>query len=886
MKENPADGLATKYKITLLLVCRNESESEYFSDFLSNNLSIFDNYIAYDDASSDSTPEILESFGFHVIQNEFSQFKSELLIRSKLVNRAQTLWPETDWFVILDSDELLLSSRSELEILLSQAENLNCEGISFPLVNLWKSRSSYRTDEYFNKVKKVHAWRNKPQLFFSKGYGLHRELHPVNLKRILEQKRISITHLGFSSADLITKKFVSYKYLGQRGRMLWRLIDERNLELSDVSTISDKLGERFTDWFSGQKQISPSKTPLAKYLWNARVLEKTTHHITHGKPLVTLICLIYEGVDWLEFAYGELLMLQAELEPGTAEIMFCANDPSKEVVDFLKSNNIPHVVFRNPDSEEHYLSRVYRAYNHAVTVAKSDYCLLVNSDMAFTPGFLTRILNSKAPDALIVGQLVESGTLLPGPLAIKKNFGKNLRKFKREKFIDFASRIDGPESKLGGLYMPLLAHTDTFLELGSFPEGNLTPDSLTDYLSGKSKPVISKPGEKCVSGDAAMFKKAEMLGIRHVTNTYAVAYHFQEGEKRHASPRKNSSIHSGFAIANDSLNGINNERVLWNVLVDLLRKNGIRVLEWNTGKIHFSLITLRKLGRLKFKPTGKPRVKLQNATYLPSIQGATRNMSLLQDQVQPKRLKDLQKKVIKASQTVITNSIDLIDLDSSSHFVWQPLPVNDLWLDTPVSVNRTPNKTIFVGALDETKGWRDVTAIISAHPEIEFLVVSKYPPEVEMQEISNLSNVQVFSQLSQEELIQLMDTCEFFLLGSPFETQCLAAMEAALRDLAIIMKPTGILGEAPNSEEFGYFSENLESAFNEAIHDYSQLKRKEPRKALLEMHLSAREIEEEWLDLLSTELKESFKPNIELKRSFVARIGNRITRPKRINLND
>ena len=207
MRKNPTHYAEKKFRITLLLVCRNESESEYFSDFLSENLSNFDNYIAYDDASSDSTPEILESFGFHVIRNEFSQFKSELLIRSKLVNAAQARWPETDWFVILDSDELLLSSRSELESLLSDAEKLNCEGISFPLVNLWKSRISYRTDEYFNKVRKVHAWRNKPQLFFSKNYGLHRELHPTNLRNILEQNRISIVHLGFSSINLISKKF-------------------------------------------------------------------------------------------------------------------------------------------------------------------------------------------------------------------------------------------------------------------------------------------------------------------------------------------------------------------------------------------------------------------------------------------------------------------------------------------------------------------------------------------------------------------------------------------------------------------------------------------------------------------------------------------------------
>ncbi len=872
--------------ITLLLVCANEEKSEYFSEFLKNNLLIFDHYIAYDDASHDLTPNLLEQHGFKVIRNEFSKFRNELLIRAELVDRAKREFPDTDWFFILDSDEIILASRRELEDLLEKAEARQCHGVSFHLVNLWRSKTKFRVDEYFNAVRKVHAWRNTENIAFSGQFGLHNELHPISIGKILDQKVLSLIHLGFSSKELIIKKFISYKNLGQKSRMLWRLIDERDIDLVELCQLNSKLGERAHAWLNTQTESDLEECSLAQYLWEARKFEKSIRSTPKRQPVVTLVCLIYSGIDWLEFSYGELLRLQSELNEGVAEILICANDPTDEVVDFLESNEIPHIVFRNDNPHEHYLSRVYRAYNYAVSMSKGEFCLLVNSDMAYAPGFLTRMLDERSLKSLVVGQLVESGTLRPGKLAIKRNFGKTLEKFNRGKFERYASRISTKGLKPGGLFMPLLVSRETFQQLGGFPEGNLIPESLPDYLSGISKPVISKPGEKCVSGDAAMFKKAELLGIRHETNTDAVAYHFQEGEKRHASQTKNQSIHSGFAIANDSLNGINNERVLWNTLVDLLRNKGIRVLEWNTGKIHFSVLTLRKLGRLKFKPTGRPRVKLQNATYLPNIEGATRNIALLQDQVQPKRLKNLQKKVIKSSQTVITNSIELIDVDSTSHFVWQPLPVNDLWLDTPVSKSRTPNKTIFVGALDDTKGWRDVKAIISSHPKIEFLVVSKYPPEVEMQEISNLSNVQVFSQLSQEELIQLMDTCEFFLLGSPFETQCLAAMEAALRDLAIVMKPTGILGEAPNSAEFGYFSENLEAAFNEAIHDYSQSKRKESRKALLEMHLSAREIEDEWLDLLSTELKESFKPQIQPKRSLAIRIRNRITRPRRIQLND
>jgi hypothetical protein len=871
--------------LTLLLICANEEKSGHLDEFLRINLSIFDNLIAYDDASFDSTPSHLADSGFTVITGEFSKFKNELMIRQELVQHATNIFPQTEWFFILDSDELLLASREEIESLIREAEKRDCDGISFHLVNLWKSRTQFRTDELFNKVRKVHAWRNNGELMFSRESGLHRELHPINLRRILDQSRISILHLGFSRFDLIVSKFVSYSRLGQRGRMLWRLIDERGLLLANISSIREMLGSRASDWISKQPTNPVEKTPLSKYLWESRRIEKMSKVINRDKPLVTLICLIYSGVDWLEFAYGELLTLQQELQEGVADVLFCANDPSDEVVEFLQSNSIPHIIFRNPNPREHYLSRVYRAYNHAVTKASGEYCLLVNSDMAFSQGFLTRMLDSRSKTTLAVGQLVESGTLKPGPLAIKKNFGRNLQSFSRKKFYQFASQIEGPETRNGGLFMPLMVQREAFLNLGAFPEGNLEPESLSNYLKGY-EPIISRPGEKCISGDAAFFEKAEKNKMKHVTVTHAVAYHFQEGEKRHATERRNREIHSGIAIANDSLNGINNERVLWNVLVDLLRNTGIRVLEWNTGKVRFPLYSFRKLALLNFKPTGNPRVKLQNATYLPQIGGALRNISLLQDRVEAKRLQNLQESVLGQSNAVVTNSIPMIDLDSTSHFIWQPLPINDLWIDTPLPETKSSLKTIFVGALDSTKGWKDVKSIIRAHPEIEFVVVSKYEAELESRSISKFPNVQVFHKLSQSELISVMDSCELFLLGSPFETQCLAAMEAAMRNLAIVMKPTGMLGEAPNSEEFGFFSEDLAYAFEKAVMEYSAGQHKESRSALIDMHFSAAEIEQEWFKILSDELKESFKPQSPSEQTLISRVKNKLFGIKRIKLDD
>jgi hypothetical protein len=152
--------------------------------------------------------------------------------------------------------------------------------------------------------------------------------------------------------------------------------------------------------------------------------------------------------------------------------------------------------------------------------------------------------------------------------------------------------------------------------------------------------------------------------------------------------------------------------------------------------------------------------------------------------------------------------------------------------------------------------------------------------------ISKQKNVQMYNQLSQENLISLMDTCELFILGSPFETQCLAAMEAAARDLAIVMKPTGLLGESPDAEQFGYFSSNLTLAFNNAIKDYSNSLKKNPRKALEKMHFSATEIEKEWEKIFLTEIKLSFRPQTKLNFSLSERVKNKIFGSKLVKLND
>jgi hypothetical protein len=671
-------------ELTLIAVCRNEADTGHINTFLKWNIPLFDNVLIYDDASSDDTVKLLKQFGVEVMENEISFFKNELLIREKILAEAKVRFPRTGWFMILDLDEVLTCSQEELMTIIDKAESQNCTGVRFRLVNLWKSEIYFRTDEYFNRVAKIHLWKNQREMYFSGESGLHRELHPISIQAIYAQESIRILHLGFSTREKIVTKFLTYKNFGQESRNLWRLIDERFMETQALSSIASSLGQNIDEWINQAGLGQPSATSVAQYLSDVRELEATkARH--EKKPFVTLICLIYSGIDWLEFAYGELLLLQKEFEQGEVEILFCANDASQEVLDFLKYNNIPHIEFNNADPKEHYISRVYRAYNFATRVAKSEYCLLVNSDMAYTPGFLTKMLLQRDKDSFVVAKLVESGTLKPGPLAVKRNFGKTLPRFRRKAFYKYALRKEEPGVAEGGLFMPLLVSRDVFLNLGGFPEGNITPGSLDSYIQSE-RFEIAKPGTRCVSGDEALFKKANLKGIKHVTSLRSIAYHFQEGEKRHTSAKVNAKIRSGFAIANDSGAETNKESVVWDFLVVILGKNCLQVNKWNPAKVRYPWMFLQKLLVLNFTPKAYPRVCLQNANYLPIVDRGARCVALLQDNLFDPKLVKTREKVLRHASTVVTSSIAMIDLDAENHFIWQPFPMSGHLIQTEASI--------------------------------------------------------------------------------------------------------------------------------------------------------------------------------------------------------
>lgn len=637
--------------ITLLLQAYNEQNSGHLQRFVDWNGDLFDNSVVLDDQSNDGTRALLEENFDLVLETKCRSFKSELFNKQHMLEQAKSNFPNTDWFLWLDADELLLMSRSELDSMISSAQKVGFDSISLPLTNLWKSESYYRVDSHFDSLINIRLWKNTNFLYYDPRPGLHQPLHPSGLKNCLHEDKFTVLHFGFSSFDLIVNKFANYRELGQRGNSLWRLVDESTLEVQSIEQRFDRLGAKAETFYSQIDQDCPViKNTFYDYFWAARLIgnQKVT-----PKTKITLISLIYSGVDWLEFQYGELLKLASELPPGEVEILFVANNASSSVIDFLNENGIPYIVSpgRNND-KEWYINSVYRSYNFGVEQAKGEYVLLTNSDMAYSESFLYSMILEASPSLYLTGKLIESGRLRPAEAAIKKNFGKNLKRFRRRAFEKTVRNVRMRGLADGGLFMPALLHRETFLSHGGYPEGNLENEGIDDYLNGRPF-KFAQVGQKCIPGDKAFISLLNQFSIEHKTNLNSLCYHFQEGEKSEFDKKAETKIASGFAIANDRLIGINFENTLWNYLIEDLERLNYKVQK-------FALGTGKRLPYRILKPNlysnPRSRVLFRNATFLRRIRGPWRQVVLVQDLVLNNKLRKNQFRARSKSAAEITNS--------------------------------------------------------------------------------------------------------------------------------------------------------------------------------------------------------------------------------------
>lgn len=858
-------------RVVGFLQVRNEVESGHIERFLKMNLELFDALYAFDDSSDDETPDLLEAAGAVVLRSKENNFQNETENKIKLLGAIKNAEVEGTAIVWLDADEVIYATRAELEDLISHAFQSGFDSISLNHLNLWKSKSHYRLDDGFNSLKPVRVWKLHPGLRFSSTPGLHSQTHPEGLIATKHHDVFPVVHYGFASYELILSKYANYYLHWQRGYALERLVSEKSLDLRRVDSYPYALGSR---WSTKEETASLMPEKASPFQVRLDALAAKLEALKNSTSEVTVVCLIYKSTSWLEFAYRQMLKLSRQFPKGSVELLFVANDPSEEVVDFLKDNFVPHVVHRGrKDPDEWYINSVYRAYNFGVSQVKTPYAYLINSDMAFHSQALRSIMRVASDSALVASRLIELGRLPSGQYGVEKDFGKNPKSFRENDFQKYAERLRRNKVVDGGLFMPLLVNVDTFSRLGGFPEGNILEEDLDKYISNKTFRIAQK-GAQLVPGDQAFMLRAESLGVKHQTMFDSIAYHFQEGELR---DKKNRRPPSGVLIANDLITGINGEETLWNRIASKFSQSSeldpvTLEGEISQGKLQSLLSPVKLFLRASIRGRrAKPRIFFANASFQIPLRIGLINAVLLQDR--PKRFpwKMLQKIQLVASDRVFTNDLEFFESNIKRRVSWFVIRPNSLLTET-YKKNKTgePLNGIFVGAFNATKGIRLLEEVIRANPEIKWTVVTKYEEDLLPPGLTR-ENVTAKSMLDQRDLFDLIRDSDFLIGTSPWETQHLASIEALILGTPVFITPTGVLGyKATGEHDWGLvssedtFLDNF-AKFVSNFDSYDTIPFARQCLSLFE--------EELWLDL-EEELQRSFL--LESKRSELRRTMGRI----------
>lgn len=233
-----------------------------------------------------------------------------------------------------------------------------------------------------------------------------------------------------------------------------------------------------------------------------------------------IIALIYKSVNYLNFIVDQINKYCQDFDDVKVSFRIVANDPTPEIVEALSNMNINYSIYHDHTPDAYYLNRVYRCWNFAGKTSESDLICFVNSDMAFSPNWLTHLYQLHNQNFLPTSRLVESGKILSGQHAIMKNFGRDPKEFQGTDWEKFVGSMRTPKMELGGLFMPVFFDRKQFVEAGMYPEGNI-------YNNG----VGTCNGIAVISGDAFFFKKfATITGRKHCTSFDSLVYHIQEGE--------------------------------------------------------------------------------------------------------------------------------------------------------------------------------------------------------------------------------------------------------------------------------------------------------------------------------------------------------------------
>ena len=274
------------------------------------------------------------------------------------------------------------------------------------------------------------------------------------------------------------------------------------------------------------------------------------------------------------------------------------------------------------------------------------------------------------------------------------------------------------------------------------------------------------------------------------------------------------------AIINSSISGVMGERVLWQYLCENIDE-----------AIGLDMKTMGATDTTQFaykcsdflSENTSITCTLENATFHSITKGSHFKIVYLQDNLRKllknginydNKLIEQQKNNLQSADMVVTNSIEIIE-DYKEFSISTLIPIGvDSVLFKPktnlfkvkYSIPLLTKVGIFVGEMSDVKGWQEMLEIVTQNPNIFFIIVSK-----NTNDSINLKNVKVFNCIRQKMLCELLNCADFFIMTSKNETQCLAAIEAGMCDIPIIMYETGFTKLINKTERnmLGEFSTNM-----------------------------------------------------------------------------
>jgi|LauGreDrversion4_2_1035121.scaffolds.fasta_scaffold46380_2 hypothetical protein len=315
---------------------------------------------------------------------------------------------------------------------------------------------------------------------------------------------------------------------------------------------------------------------------------------------------------------------------------------------------------------------------------------------------------------------------------------------------------------------------------------------------------------------------------------------------------------SKIILVNDYLHGLMGERVLWDFMLEgipNLIKIDINVIKQDIIIQNMNISFEQKVSLYIEKYHSDYKAIIQNGSWFSLIPSSKPRIALIQDNLRKmRRFSNIQEYNFKNADYIITNSNEVDHYYNQRQTVQIPLGVdnklfavldkNEIRKKYKINVDKYKHVGIFVGAMNEVKGWSRVNRIINSHLDTYWIIVSKHKETIQ------IPNGIVYNQVNQTQLCELYNCADFFIIGSPSETQCLAAIECCLCNVPIIMRDTGFVTNLSIDEknEIGIIGDNLE----EAVYTIKNNKNKYTPRNIALKYYSIDEMCNKWIKFLDT----------------------------------